>query len=124
MKLFELFESDNDFERDDPLRVATTAVLSQIKADIEDSAYEGKFTVKALLGKLANNGINISQDQLLELVTQEPWSNLIANVKDDQVMFKDESSEMDDEMGDEEDPVDTAGTIDKMAKRASKKQEM
>lgn len=120
MKLFELFESDRDFENDDPLRVATTAVLSQIKSDIEDSAYKGKFTVKALLNKLTDNGVKISHAQLIELVKEEPWSNLISNVKGDKVMFKGEP----DENSGSEEPDDTSGTLDSMAKRAAKKQEM
>lgn len=119
MKLFELFEAE-DFEQDDPLRVATTAVLSQIKSDIEDSAYKGKFTVKALLNKLSNNGVKISHAQLLELVKEEPWSNLISNVKGDKVMFKGDP----DENSGSEEPDDTSSTMDKMAKRAAKNQEM
>lgn len=119
MKLFELFEAD-DFEKDDPLRVATTAVLSQIKSDIDDSAYKGKFTVKALLSKLRDNGVKISHAQLIELVKEEPWSNLISNVKGADVMFKGEP----DEHSGSEEPDETSGTMDKMAKRAAKKQEM
>ena len=115
MKLFELFESD--FENDDPLRVATTAVLSQLKADIDDSAYKGKFTVKALLNKLADNGVKISHAQLLELVKEEPWSNLISNVQGDKVKFKGEP----DEHSSSEEPDDTSGTMGKMAQRAANK---
>jgi hypothetical protein len=117
MRVYELFESD--FEDDDPLRVATTAALAQIKADIDDSAYKGKFTVKALLNKLRDNGVKITHAQLLEIVKEEPWSNMIANVKGDKVKFKGEP----DEHTDSEEPDDTSSTMDKMAKRAAKKQE-
>jgi hypothetical protein len=117
VKLYELFESD-DFENDDPVRVATTAVLSQLKADIDDSAYKGKFTVKALLSKLHDNGVKISHERLLELVKEEPWSNLISNVKGDDVKFKGEP----DEHSGSEEPDDTSSTLDSMAKRAAKKQ--
>ena len=119
MKLFELFEAD-DFDQNDALRIATTAVLSQIKSDIEDNDYKGKFTVKALLNKLSDNGVKISHSQLLDLVKEEPWSNLISNVKGDKVMFKGDP----DEHSGSEEPDDTSGTMDKMAKRAAKKQEM
>ena len=118
VKLFELFEADDS--ENDPLRIATTAVLSQIKADIDDSAYKGKFTVKALLSKLQANGVKIDREQLIELVKEEPWSNLISNVKGDDVMFKGEP----DEHSGSEEPDDTSGTMDKMAKRAAKNQEM
>jgi hypothetical protein len=100
--------------------VATTAVLSQIKSDIADSAYKGKFTVKALLNKLADNGVKMSHAQLIELVKEEPWSNLISNIKGDKVMFKGDP----DEHSGSEEPDDTTSTMDKMAKRAAKKQEM
>lgn len=119
MILYELFEA-KDFEEDDPLRVATTAALAQIKADIDDSAYKGKFTVKALLKKLQDNGVKITHAQLLEIVKEEPWSNMISSLKGDKVMFKGEP----DEHSDSEEPDDTSGTMDKMAKRAAKKQEM
>ena len=119
MRVLELFEAP-DFEDDDPLRVATTAVLSQIKSDIEDSAYKGKFTVKALLKKLADNGVKMTHAQLIELVKEEPWSNLISNIKGDKVMFKGEP----DEHSGSEEPDDTSSTMDRMAKRAAKKQEM
>ena len=115
MKLFELFEA-TDFESDDPLRVATTAVLSQIKSDISDTGYKGKFTVKALLSKLADNGVKLTHADLLELVKEEPWSNLIADIKGDKVVFKGEP----DEHSANEQPDETADTMDRMAKRASK----
>lgn len=119
MRLFEL-DGPADFDDDNPLRVATTAALSQIKADIEDSAYKKKFTVKALLKKLRDNDVRISHEQLLDLVKEEPWSNLITNVKGDSVKFK---GDPDTHSGSEE-PDDTSDTMDKMAKRAAKKTEM
>lgn len=118
MRVYELFEAD--FDNDDPLRVATTAALAQIKAGIDDSAYKGKFTVKALLEKLQDNGVKITHAQLLDIVKEEPWSNMIASVQGDKVMFKGEP----DEHSGSEEPDETSSTMDKMAKRAAKKQEM
>jgi hypothetical protein len=124
VKLYELFEAD-DFSNDDPLRIQITAVLSQIKADIEDSSYKKKFTVNALLEKLADNGVKISRAQLLDLVYEEPWNNLISDVKDDTVEFNGDGEDpnKDTEL-DPEEPVNTAGTLDQMAKRAVKNQGM
>ncbi len=119
MRLYELFEAEDDFETDDPLRVATTAVLSQVRADIEDSAYKGDFTVKALLGKLADNGVKITHAQLIELVNQEPWCNMISNIKGNRVIFKGEP----DSMSSSEEPDDTTDKMKQMAKRAAKNQE-
>ncbi len=121
MKLYELFESDGEFQNGDPLRIATTAALAQIKSDIEDSAFKGKFTVKALLNKLRNNGVNINHDQLLDLVNEEPWSNLISNIQGDEVIFKGEFEETD---GEGEPYDDSEAIVSNMAKRAAKKQEM
>ena len=119
VKLFELFEADGDFDKSDPLRVATTAALSQIKADIEDSAYKGKFTVNALLNKLRDNGVNISHSQLIDLVDEEPWSNLISNIKGDEVIFK---GDLDDDIdADNLEPEDEEFQLNRMAKRAAKK---
>lgn len=124
MKLFELFEAD-DFEKDDPLRVATTAVLSQIKAGIEDNSFKGKFTVNALLNKLVDHGINISKSSLIELVSEEPWRNLLIGVEGDNVVFKDEDEDDEDELEDadmfSDAPDDSEGTVEKMAKRAANK---
>lgn len=115
MRLFELYESD--FEDDDPLRVATTAALSRVRADIEDSAYKGKYTVDALRQELEKNGVKLTHSQLIELVKQEPWKNLISNIKGDRVMFKGEPGE---HSGSEE-PDETSDTLDKMANRSTKK---
>ena len=118
MRLYEIFESSGDFEDNDPLRVATTAVLSQIKSDIEDGSFKGKFTVKALLKKLRDNGVRVDKNQLIDLVNEEPWSNLISNLNDNEVEFKDGDSM---EMDSPEDYPPPEDTIDQMAKRASKK---
>ena len=115
MRVYELFESD--FKDDDPLRVATTAALAQIKADIDDSAYKGKFTVKALLEKLQDNGVNITHAQLLDLIKEEPWSNMIASLKGDGVVFKGDPDQHTDSTA----PDETSKTMDTMAKRAAKK---
>jgi hypothetical protein len=115
VRLFELYESD--FEQDDPLRVATTAALSDIKSDIEDNAFKGKFTVGALLKQLSARGINIDHEQLIELVEEEPWCNFIANIKGDKVIFKGDPGDDYEAM----DPDKTTGTLDKMADRSTKK---
>lgn len=118
VKLFELFEAADDFDAGDPLRVATTAALVQIRADVEDSAFKGKFTVNALLSKLKNNGVDISRSQLIDLVDQEPWSNLISNIKGDEVVFKNDSGTTE---IDNSEPEDEQYQLDQMSKRAAKK---
>jgi hypothetical protein len=115
MKLYEMFEDPDD---GDPLRVATTATLAQIKSEIEDTNFKGKFTVNTLLAKLRDNGVKITKDQLIELVSEEPWSNLISNVNSDTVEFKDEESDVE---VDDSDFEDDQYNLEQMSKRAAKK---
>lgn len=114
-----LYEFEDDFSQDDPLRVATTAALSRIKADIEDSGYKGEYKVKSLLSALGKSGVNLTHEQLIKVSKQEPWSNLIANIKGDRVIFKGDP----DSEGSAIDPDETTGTLDKMAKRSEKNHE-
>lgn len=117
MKIYELFEN-NDFDEGDPLRVATAATLAQIKSDISDAAYKGEFTVNALLNKLRNNGVNIARDQLPDLVSEEPWSNLISNIEGNRVIFK---SDSEDDSNIDDGPEDSENTMKMMADRAVKR---
>jgi len=116
MKLFEL---DAGLDNDAPLRVATAAALARVKSDIEDSAYKGEFKVKSLLKILHDYDVDIDHAQLIELSKEEPWSNLIANIKGDHVIFKGDPDESSNAMK----PDETTDTLEKMAGRAGKKQE-
>jgi hypothetical protein len=115
-----LYEFESDFESDDPIRVATTAALSRIKADIEDTGFKGTYKVKSLLSALRKSGVHMSRDSLQDVYQQEPWSNFIANIKGDEVILIGSESEDD---SDVLDPDDTAGTLNKMAKRSEKNHE-
>ena len=113
-----LYEFEDDFEKDDPLRVETTAALSRIKASIEDSGYKGEYKIKSLLAALRDHGVHLDKERLIKVSKQEPWCNFIANLKGDNVIFKGEP------VGDSEnqDPDETTDTMEKMADRAGKKQ--
>ncbi len=117
MRLYEFEVLEDEFESDDPLRVATTAALSRIKADIEDSGYKGEYKVKSLLSALRKSGVNISHEELIQVSKQEPWSNLIANIKGDRVIFK---GDPDSDTSNTE-PDDSTDTLKKMANRSEKK---
>lgn len=112
-----LYEFEDDFSQDDPLRVATTAALSRIKADIEDSGYKGEYKVKSLLSALSKSGVNITHEQLIKVSKQAPWSNIIANIKGDRVIFK---GDPDSDTSNTE-PDDTTDTMKKMADRSKSK---
>jgi hypothetical protein len=112
-----LFEFDEEFDQDDPLRVATTAALSHAKAEIEDTAYKGKYTLDTLQQELEKYDVRLSKAQMIELAKQEPWKNLISNISGEKVVFKGDP----DEHSDNEEPDDTTDTLDKMADRSTKK---
>jgi hypothetical protein len=117
MKLYELTESDD--LSSNPMRVATTAALAGIKAKIEDTGYKGEYKVKSLLHTLRKHGISLNKEELIKSIKQPPWSNLIADIKGDRVIFKGEAEPDSASM----DPDETTGTLEKMADRAGKAQE-
>jgi hypothetical protein len=114
-----LFEFEPDFEKNNPLRVATVAALSRVKAEIEDTAYNGEYKVDALLKALRDNGVRMNHEELIKVSKKEPWSNIIANIEGDNVIFKGDP----DSDSSNTQPDQTSSTMDKMAKRAAKKQE-
>jgi hypothetical protein len=113
-----LFEFEDNFEND-PMRVATAAALSHIQSEIEDSSFKGRFKTDSLINVLRNYGVRVTRAQLQDLVNKEPWSNLIANVSGDYVVFKGK----DDQDSDALDVDATANTLDTMADRASQNQQ-
>jgi len=117
MRLFEFDAEVDDFDRNDPLRVATTAALSSARAEIEDSNYKGKFTLDALKQELEKHGVRLSKSQMIELSKQEPWKNLISDISGNKVVFKGDPNAHEDNMS----PDETSDTLDKMADRSTKK---
>ena len=108
MLLFE-FESPKDNTKE-------LVALSQfLLSRANDTAAKNSISVQAFI-KLANNmGISITPQQLIQMAQQEPLSNVIADVNDEQIIFKG-SNVVADTM-----TVDQArDTVDRMAKRALK----
>jgi hypothetical protein len=63
--------------------------------------------------------INLDDEELRDMLDEPPLSNLIANIKGDQVIFKGigpDTAELDDKQSER--------TLDTMAKRAAKKPEL
>ena len=112
MRLFE-------FADDDSLRVKLTGSISQLIGRIRDTNTEKSYSLKALLSRLADQGISLGEDQFKDMVKNEPLKNLIANVKGDKVIFKGEEDSGDSDSAIE--PDDSTSTLKSMAKRASKK---
>jgi hypothetical protein len=118
MRLFE-FAGDIAPGEDDPLAIEITAVVSQIVSRIEDTDSKERMSVKALLNKLDDADINISEEQLRDMIKHEPLSNLIANIQGDKVIFKGQT----DEPNDAFEPDASTKTLKKMAKRAEKERD-
>lgn len=100
------------------IKVRLTGALSQIRGRIEDTNAKSKLTVTALLNMLREVGIRISAKQLTDMIDNEPLKNIIANTNDGKVVFLGQDSDSDTESLD---PDQSTATLEKMAKRASKK---
>jgi len=106
-------------EEDDSLRVNLTGLVSQLLGRIQDTGTKKSFSLTAFLNLLSKHGIPIDEEQLRDMVKEEPLKNLIANVKGDKIIFKGGSE---DDTGEDAslEPEDTTDTLKKMANRASK----
>lgn len=105
-----------EFQNDDSEQVKLTGIISQLYGRIVDTDTDKKFSLKSLINILAKNGFSVSEPEFREMAKVPPLSNLIANVTGDSVVFKgqDDSNEV-------VAPDQTSKTLDKMAKRAAKK---
>lgn len=81
----------------------------------EDTDANKRISMRAFVELASNFGMSVSKQQLIDLADKPPFSNLIQNIKDDEIYFRG-AKEADDTM-----PVDKAReTVKKMAKRAAK----
>jgi hypothetical protein len=82
----------------------------------DDTGAQKQISVPAFLNLAQSMGMNLTKDSLIQLSQQPPLSNLIANIQDDQVIFKGS------DVPDTEMSTDKArDVVDKMAQRAMKK---
>jgi hypothetical protein len=75
MRLFEFSDAD-------PLRVKLVAVASQLQSTSEPMSTDEFLTV------LNKNGISLDKTDLFDIVQKEPLKNVVANINDDEVIFK------------------------------------
>jgi hypothetical protein len=116
VRLYEFAGKPEDAES---IKVKLTGALSQIRGRIEDTNAQSKMSVKALRSKLRDVGIRISTSQLKDMIDDEPLKNIIANANNGEVVFLGQDEDSDDM--DSIDPDQSTDTLEKMAKRASKK---
>ncbi len=102
-----------EFADDDPLRVKLVAVASQLKSRIGTSPE--KLTADELLQLLRDEGIGLSKSDLFDMVKKDPLKNIIANISDNEVIFKGQNGEKL-----EPGPDENEKTLKSMAKKAIK----
>lgn len=101
---------------DDSMQVKLTGIISQLHGRLKDTATKKPFSLTSLLAILAKNGISVSEEQFREMIKSPPLSNLVADVKGNEVVFMGD----DNPQNDIEAPDQTTSTLDKMSHRAAK----
>lgn len=110
MKLYELDNLDHD-------SILLTGIVSQILNRIKDTGFDKEYKLDSLLNILSDRGLDIDREEFIDMIKNPPLKNLITNIKGDKIIFKGQDSESDSlNMK----PDETSGTLEKMAKRASK----
>ena len=108
MRLFELAENN-----DSAASAELTALSQFLLSRADDTAAKNVISVDAFVKLAGNMGISLTPDRLFQLSQQEPLSNVITSIDNNQITFKgseDPSATM---------TVDQArDTVNKMAKRA------
>ena len=100
----------------DPRAQRLAALTQFLLGRSEDTASAKKISTDAYL-KLANDmGVSLTKSQLIDLVQKPPLNNLIANVENDEIIFKGAETTPDTMSVDQ-----ARKTVDSMAKRAAKK---
>lgn len=110
MRLFELAGPD-------PLTVRLIAVITQLKADIENGDASSSWTVDDLLNHLQDNDITLDKSDLYDMIKKPPLDKFISNIQGDKVIFKGQ----DDAVGAQDDETENQKVVDQMAKNAMSK---
>lgn len=106
MKIFEV--ENRDYQQ-------LVALSELLIGRAKDTGAEKKISIESFIQMARSIGLNISEEQLRDLTSQLPLSNIIANVTDTEVVFKGANEYSSDQMS-----VDQArDTVDKMAHRAA-----
>lgn len=111
MRLYEFADAD-------PLRVKLSAITERLRTRLLSS--NRHISTAEFLTFLHNNGINVSQSDLFDMVKKEPLVNIIANVNGDEVTFKGQESQGEEPTQDIPQPDDSKNTVKQMASRALK----
>jgi hypothetical protein len=111
VKLYEFDAADHDM-------IVLTGVVSQLYNRIKDTGFDKEYSLRALLSKLSERGLDIDREEFIDMIKNPPLKNLISDIRGNKVIFKGQSDSTDSEI---EAPDASTDTLEKMAKRASKK---
>lgn len=107
-----------EFEDQNPLRVKLTGILSQLRSRAKDTGANEPYSLDALINKLHDADIHLDAEELRDISEEPPLNNLLT-IKGSKVLWKGLDSDTE-----EIDQKKKDDTLDKMAKRASKKPEL
>ena len=93
------------------------ALSTYIADRATDTGSKRKVDINAFLQMAQNLGISLTADQLRDIAGQEPLSNIIANVTNDEVILK--GAGEGDTVSDKMTVKQAQDTVEKMAKRAA-----
>jgi len=89
-----------EFIDNDPLRVKLIAVVSHIKARIEDTGADDTMRVESFLQLLRKHGVAIDKTDLRDLVEKPPLSNIVGSIDDNNIRFSENGEDTFDDLTD------------------------
>lgn len=117
MKLYEF-----DFGTSD--ETILTGVVGQILNRIKDTGFKKEYSLKTVLGQLQDRGLDVDENLFLKMIEHPPLKNIIDSIQNGKIIFKGQSGEeVTDVTSKQDDAERQADTLEKMAKKATKKRE-
>ena len=119
MRLYEFADNGET----SPLKIQIVSILKHLQAVSTDNAAKKPLSVESVLNILEENGVSISEDTFREMVKNGVFSGVInpEGIKNNQVFFKNQTGDFDVDNTDADEQQDT---IERMAKKASKKPQL
>lgn len=115
MRINELFEASSAAS-DMPKMLA---IINQMASGIEDTGSKTPIDIGAIIKTLNSSGINITAKDFRELFDQGEFEDVISGIEGSKVSFIGQSSGSNPALK----PDQTTSTLEKMAKRATKKRD-
>lgn len=119
MKLYEFDFGTND-------ETVLSGVVGMILNRIKDTGYKNDYSLKTVLGALQDRGLDVDEDLFVKMSQNSPLNNIIDHIDNGKIIFKGQSDGRvsTDSIPDEQDEAEQqADTLERMAKRATKKRE-